>query len=150
MERRSNTDTLGLQAHHTSHTLSVQPHKQRLLSCWKMLAHVIHKMLHAIRHAQRHQQPLMIGKGYRDTSFVHVQSGKDIVVLGIAVPPSSKSLLCAMDLCAIVQEHSLRSSTSSYTQGERISSRILDRAIPFVVRFSNHERYCDTVFLGEG
>jgi hypothetical protein len=32
MARRSSTDTLGPQAHHTSRSLSVQPHRQRLPS----------------------------------------------------------------------------------------------------------------------
>src|SRR6266704_1820840 len=46
----------------------------------KVLTYVVHQMLYVVRHAQRFNQSLVIGKGYRDASLVHIESGKHIIV----------------------------------------------------------------------
>src|SRR6266498_3101976 len=46
----------------------------------KVLTYVVHQMLYVVRHAQRFKQSLMIGKGHRDASLVHIESGKHIIV----------------------------------------------------------------------
>ena len=49
----------------------------------KVLAHVIHQMLHAIGHTQGADKSLMIGKGHRDAPLVDVQSSKHFVIGGL-------------------------------------------------------------------
>src|SRR6266550_2170038 len=46
----------------------------------KVLAHMIHKMLHAIGHTQGTNKSLMIGEGHRDAPLVDVQSAKHLVI----------------------------------------------------------------------
>ena len=45
-----------------------------------VLTNVVHKMFDLVRHVQRLKKSLVIGKRYRDTFLVHIESGKDIVV----------------------------------------------------------------------
>ncbi len=54
-------------------------HKGHLL-IGKVLANVIQQVLCTIRHAQGLKESVMISKGHRDASLVHVQSRKHIVV----------------------------------------------------------------------
>ena len=46
----------------------------------KVLAHMIHKMLHAIGHTQATNKSLMISEGHRDAALVDVQSSKHFVI----------------------------------------------------------------------
>src|SRR4030095_11052639 len=45
-----------------------------------VLTNVVHKMFDLVRHVQRLKKSLVIGKHYRDTFLVHIESGKHIVV----------------------------------------------------------------------
>src|SRR4029434_8203385 len=45
-----------------------------------VLTNVVHKMFDLVRHVQRLKKSLVIGKRYRDTFLVHIESGKHIVV----------------------------------------------------------------------
>src|SRR6266850_4549558 len=49
----------------------------------KVLAHMVHKMLHAIGHTQGTNKSLMIGEGHRDAPLVDVQSAKHLVIRGL-------------------------------------------------------------------
>src|SRR6266540_282278 len=46
----------------------------------KVLTYVVYQMLYAVRHVQRLKESVMIGKGHRDASLVHIESGKHIIV----------------------------------------------------------------------
>src|SRR5262249_2216183 len=45
-----------------------------------VLTNVVHKMFDLVRHVQRLKKSLVIGKRYRDTFLVHIESCKHIVV----------------------------------------------------------------------
>src|SRR2546428_139474 len=82
----------------------------------KVLTYVVHQMLYVVRHAQRFNQSLMIGKGHRDASLVHIESGKHIIVTRdeCLIPHRSASFGSTAKILTTVPvtEHSALTTTS--------------------------------------
>src|SRR5438094_2651667 len=94
----------------------------------KVLTHVIHKMLHVVRHAQRFKQSLMIRKGHRDASLVHIESGKHIIVTRdeCLVPHRSASFGSTAKILTTVPvtEHSALTTTSLIQVSGQANSQV--------------------------
>src|SRR6266704_5135097 len=102
----------------------------------KVLTYVVHQMLYVVRHAQRFNQSLMIGKGHRDASLVHIESGKHIIVTRdeCLVPHRSASFGSTAKILTTVPvtEHSALTTTSLIqVSGRTAKCLISNEAIPF-------------------